>query len=149
MPLTDDAYNAVISGAMIDKDITEDMISSFLDGAQIKLYVMSIAIDRKVRQLGQGLYSEPLEILLGALWKKLEHLAKTRSIRVTDLVAVGWTSNGCKLARDIIGMTKVTEDKFGFSVFQLELTEKDITKSRKRPYKPLLHLISLYKELNL
>lgn len=144
MPLTDDALQLVKKGALKDNDVPADAVVPFVGPANMKMYFMSIAVDPNKPKLGQGLHSTELETLLRGFFAKLSHYARHNKIRVTEIVAVGWTATGRKICEKLFGMNKIGTDKFGNPIFSLTLDDKLKNASM---YGALRRLISDYDEL--
>jgi hypothetical protein len=109
MPVTGECFDLIMHGVKDDADIKAADIVEFHPDRRLRIYLMSVAIDPKLRRDNQGLLQEPLERLVTGFAGKLYHYAVDHGIVVTELVAVGWTTPGRKLC-EALGMTKKGED---------------------------------------
>jgi hypothetical protein len=105
MPLEDDAFAKITSGAMLDNQIPADAIVPYeATDKTVKLYVMSLAIAHDIGGTG-GLLSEPVEMLLDGFFGRLRDHARNRRIRVSEVSAIGWTAEGRRICERLFGMT--------------------------------------------
>ena len=117
MPVEDKLFNRIKqSGDVKDNEITAAELVPFHADQRLKMYLMSIAIDPEARKASQGLFQEHFERLLWGFFDKLIWYAIDCRIRVTELVAVGWTEQGKQLCK-WFHMTEVAEDPFGNPVY--------------------------------
>ena len=140
LPVSKATYELIIANGVEDDQIID--IESF-ESEEVYLYAISIAIDPRIKKPG----ANPLEaeLLLHALFGKLEDLAARKRTRVKAVAAIGWTKNGNRLCTNILGMTKVGEDRAGHPIYQLEIDER----LQSGRYRTLRHFYDRYKELGL
>lgn len=142
MPLTQEAYDKVRKGLLDDNEIEDKHIVPYAPGAEIDIYLMSIAIAKAVRRENDGLLSRPLDKLLNAFVYKLVRYARDKGIIVRRLLAVGWTTQGQKLCAHL-GMDPTGgTDKHGHPIYELELLSSDVMK-KKRLFAGIPKLVSV------
>ena len=145
MPVDDDVFDQIKKGLIQDNEITDEHIVPFVPNQSLKVYLMSIAIAPDVRQLNQGLFQEPFERLINGFIAKLIYYATYQKIKVSELVAIGWTSQGRKLCK-LFGMKEVNRDKFRNPIFWVDLNGQDIL-AKQRMFPAIRKLIEVYKTL--
>ena len=157
MPLEDYAFEGVTSGKMLDNLIPAEAIVPYARDQEIRIYVMSVAIAPNISRAGDGLFSEPLEVMLDAFFGQLRALAERR-IRVREVAAIGWTSEGkrmCErlfamkqtgklqlLAKDAVGNDRAIE----YPIYKSRLDIADIGEPA-RMHRGLRKLMDLYKSM--
>jgi hypothetical protein len=104
MPLRTDVFDEVLSGARTDDKIEPGDIVTYTEGAEVDLYLMSIAIHPSSRRLGEGVDQSGLHRLVFGLTHRLEMLARERRILVKRLGAVGWTDEGRRMCELLVSM---------------------------------------------
>ncbi len=109
MPVTDECFDQIMRGNKDDADIKAADVVAFHPQSKLRIYLMSVAIDPKLRRDSQGLLQEPLERLVTGFAGKLYHYAVDHGIIATEIVAVGWTTPGRKLC-EALGMSRKGED---------------------------------------
>jgi pimeloyl-ACP methyl ester carboxylesterase len=129
MPIIDDCFEKIKTGQIRDNEITSDDIIPFLRDQTMKLYLMSVAIDPSLRRANQGLLQEPLERLVNGFVGKLYYYAVNHRIRVTEIVAVGWTESGRKLC-EAFGMVAEGNDRDGHPIYWMEFGSGPIKTGR-------------------
>lgn len=132
MPLIDETFAKVLAGTVQDPDITPDDLLPFEAGRPLNIYLMSIALSPDLHKLSDGLFAMPLEKLLYGFVDKLISYVLEKGVVVRRLAAVGWTPRGKKLCR-LLGMDRVSEDKFGHPVFELDLLAPGVLDKRLFP----------------
>jgi len=146
MPVQDQCFDRIKEGRVRDNEIVAKDILPFLTDQTLKLYLMSVVIDPALHNAGQGLYQEPFERLITGFVNKLYYYAVNHKIRVTELVAVGWTEPGRRLCQ-ALGMENIGNDNDGNSIFWI-----DFVALRHRPTKIFLpgvkKLLDSYKSLD-
>jgi pimeloyl-ACP methyl ester carboxylesterase len=145
VPVQDKCFERIKAGKLKDNELRADDIKPFLQNQTLKLYLMSIAIDPVIRNASQGLYQEPFERLMSGLINKLYHYAVNCGIRVTELVAVGWTGAGTKLCMEL-GMQIVGEDSDGHPIYWVDLTSNE-QRSVERILPGVQRLLDAYRYL--
>ena len=78
MPLEEDAFEKVTTGAMLDNEVPAESVIPYLSDQSLKLYIMSIAVAPGIARAGEGLLSEPFEMLLDAFFGRLRMHAQVR-----------------------------------------------------------------------
>jgi hypothetical protein len=68
------------------------------------------------------------------------------SIRISELVAVGWTLQGKKLCK-MFGMEEVGKDRFDNPVFWIDLTDPKVLEKRNF-YPAVRKLIEVYQQMS-
>jgi hypothetical protein len=144
MPVTEELFSRIIAGNTNDNEIRADGIEPFTQDAVLRIYLMSIAIAPDLHKTGAGLFHPAFELLLNGFVDKLIYYAHTQRVRVSELVAVGWTPQGKKLCQ-MFGMREVAKDKFGNPVFWINLS-KSLTEKR-RLYPALRRLVHIYRQM--
>jgi hypothetical protein len=129
MPIEDECFDKVKAGKKRDNEITSDDIVAFLPGQRMKLYLMSVAISPSLRRANQGLLQEPLERLVNAFVGKLYYYAVNHRVRVTEVVAIGWTKPGKKLC-EALGMQPVGNDQDGHCIYWLDFNAEPVRSAR-------------------
>ena len=90
MPIEDSLFEQIKRGNPVDDNkISAAEIIPFQSHQRVRIYLMSIGIDPKTRNAGQGLFQEPLEKRPYGFFNKLIDYATSRHIRVSELLAVG------------------------------------------------------------
>ncbi|MFL6390100.1 MAG: hypothetical protein ACJ71U_21680 [Terriglobales bacterium] len=145
MPVNDELFAKLKSGAIEDNEVTADGLEPFTEGAILRMYLMSIAIAPELHRVGPGLLQPAFEQLLNGFIDKLVYYAQTNSVRVSELVAVGWTLQGKKLCR-IFGMDEVGKDRFNNPVFWIDLNDPTVLQKR-RFYPAVRKLIAVYQQM--
>jgi len=147
MPVEDNLFNKIKqSGDVKDNEITAAELVPFHTDQRLKMYLMSIAIDPDARKASQGLFQEPFEKLLWGFFDKLIWYAIDCRIRVTELVAVGWTEQGKQLCK-WFHMTEVAKDPFSNPVYWMSLEPKTLLKE-KRLFAGMERLLKTYAEFD-
>jgi len=147
MPIDDNTFNKIkTSGDVKDNEINASQLLPFHSDQHLKMYLMSIAIDPIARHASQGLFQEPLEKLLWGFFDKLIWYAIDCRIRVTELVAVGWSDEGQRLC-EWFRMKPVTKDPFGNPVYWLKLDPTPLLKE-KSIFPGLKRLLKTYQDLD-
>jgi hypothetical protein len=155
MPLEEDAYDKVTAGTMLDNEIPGEAVVPYLSDQTLKLYLMSVAVAPHTARVGEGLLSEPLEVLLDAFFGRLRELARTRRIRISEASAIGWTTEGMRICERLFSMTKSgvlslkeagtdgTERIIEHPVYKLQLSGTQAAKPA-RMHRGLRKLLDLY-----
>lgn len=144
MPISTVFADALVRGELVDNEIPEDAVREYRRGEAVDLYVMSVAVSRRVRKFNEGLFAEPVERLIGALFEKLIRFAYTRGARVRRIIAVGWTRSGIRLAEDIFRMTATGRDRYGNPTYVLAMEDHA---SIAEAHHSLKHLARAYRDL--
>lgn len=142
MPLTEEAFHGVCSGALVDNQITQDHLVAYDSKREHYLYLMSMAIKPAYRVSDLGLISRAFETLLNGLIDKLISYAQEQ-IRIKEIVAVGWTPEGKKLCRALDMADSGKEDKYGHPIFLLDIAK--MVASDKPGAHSLRELLGMYK----
>lgn len=145
MPLTDDAFERVRAGNLNDNEIRSADVLPFHGPARVRMYLMSIAVAAGARRGGDGLFQEGLEKLLHGFTSKLIWHARNNRVRVTELLAVGWTPEGVRLCR-MLGMADCGRDPSGYPIFSLRLGEAGQPVPKATPW--VRGLLKAYAELD-
>jgi hypothetical protein len=127
MPVDDEIFEKIKTGEVVDNEITEENIIPFIQNQKLKVYLMSIAIAPDARKVNEGLIYLAFEKLMNGYINKLIHYYSTQNIRVTQFLAVGWTTEGRKLC-NLLGMTEIGIDKFGNNIYYLDLEKESLLK---------------------
>jgi pimeloyl-ACP methyl ester carboxylesterase len=120
MPLKEDVYEQVRSGSMTDKDVPASGILPFFGPRQLKIYLMSIAVDPAYRNYGDGLAQRAFERLWNGFIDKLIIAARSQACKVTHILATTWTSEGLAICEHL-GMKRIGADRFGDGIYELNL----------------------------
>lgn len=123
MPLKQSIFNKLKNGEINDNDITSNDIVPFDQHKDIKLYIMSIVIDKSVRKQYSKLYNEPFEVLFSSFLIKILKLLEKHNNYIAELIAVGWTKSGQNLCNHF-GMQPLKYDRFKNPIFYLDLKNK-------------------------
>ena len=147
MPIEENLFEKIKkSGDAKDNDIKASQIIAFRADQRLKMYLMSIAIHPDARNASQGLFQEAFEKLLWGFFDKLIWYAIDCRIRVTELLAVGWTDQGKSLC-EWFRMKKVAVDPFGNPVYWMSLNPKTLLNG-KRLFPGLERLLKTYADLD-
>jgi GNAT superfamily N-acetyltransferase len=120
MPVEDSLYETLKTGKLTDDLVRAEDVAPYVDGKPVKIYLMSIGVERTSRRWGDGLYDVTYVKLVAALIEQLVGYAKFRNIVVTHILAVAWTSAGRQMCQDF-GMSKIGEHKFGHGIYELDV----------------------------
>ena len=145
MPVDDALYEGIRTGQIVDNQVPASGIMPFLGTETVKIYLMSLAIAEKHRRWGDGIMQQGYVQLLTGFLDKLLYYAKNYRIRVTHLLATAWTPEGHRMC-EFFAMTKIGVDRFGDSVFELNL-ETLLSKPRRKISPALRQLLRAYQEL--
>lgn len=137
MPVEDNLYAAIRSGGIPDNGVRASGILPFAEDQSFKIFLMSIAISEESRRWGEGLFQQGYVQLFKGLLYKLTWYARNRSIRVTKVLATAWTDEGHRLCR-LFSMNQVSEDKFGNTIYELDLADPQLNSNRMPALKRLL-----------
>lgn len=141
MPLKHDPFEELKQGRMTDRDVIAMHILPFSYEQRVKLYLMSIATRPDGSQAG-GLLSSAMMKLVSGLFNKLQQLAITKKIVVTELLAVGWRSEGQHLC-ELLGMgAPIGADPYGHPIYWAKLDRALV--SKQRVWSGLRRLIDTY-----
>ena len=147
MPVCDDLFDRIKAGGEIkDNEIKASEVMPFHSDQQLRIYLMSIAIDPGALHASDGLFQDALERLLYGFFYKLMWYAVDRRIRVTELVAVGWTAKGKRLC-EWFGMSEVAKDSFGHPVYWIRLDVETLLK-RRGLFSGMKRLLKTYREID-
>ncbi len=145
MPVENGLYSRIRSGSITDKEVTADGVLPFAGSKEVKVYLMSIAVDERYRRWDQGIYQNAYKQLLSGFLYKLVYYAKHHRCEVTHLLATAWTPEGRKMCR-ILGMEQVGKDRYDDPIFELNL--RDLQKdSASRLMPELRKLLKVYRPL--
>ena len=147
MPVTDSTFQKIKEGHVKDNEIEAEKVQPIAPGSSLKVYLMSVAISRAARNIGQGLFNEAFQKLINGLLDKLIHYAESQNVRLSEVVGVGWTTEGRKLC-EMLGMKEIAKDPFGNPVYWAEFTVKNM-RSKERILPGLRKLLDLYEKLPL
>jgi len=142
------AIENLIQNGIPDNQMTEEVLASSHEPGPLVLCALAIAVDPSVRNIGQGFHDTHVRTLLNGLCFKLEYYARHRRLMVSEIVAVGWTDEGRRICEGILGMRRVAKDRYGHPIFRLSMALDEL-KRKKRPFRPLLKVAKLYRELGL
>jgi len=148
MPLDDSLYNEIRKGKVNDNDVTADSIVPFGENEKnLKIYLMSVAIDEKYRHWGEGLLHQAFVQLITGFLDKLTYYAKRQGIRVTHFLATAWTDEGRRMCK-MLRMNQVGKDRYGDPIFEVELDSllKDGAKKSMPALRQLVRVYSQMKE---
>jgi pimeloyl-ACP methyl ester carboxylesterase len=146
MPMEPDAFARIKRGELEDNEVTADHVAAYQSGEETLLYLMSIAVAADARKLSRGLMNQALEKLLCGLVDKLEYYRVAHGVWVKELVGVGWTPHGRKLAR-LIGMKEIASDRFGNPVLWVDLSSPEFLE-RRHAFHPIKRLAQAYRRRN-
>jgi hypothetical protein len=82
--------------------------------------MMSIAIDGRYRRWGDGIFQQAYVQLITGFLGKLAYYANHHGVYVTHFLATAWTPAGHRICESF-GMAEIGKDKFGDSIFELDL----------------------------
>lgn len=142
MPLRTEIFDEVLNGVRTADQVEPSHIVTYTEGAEVDLYLMSIAIHPDSRRLGEGVDQFGLHRLIFSLTHRLEMLARERRIFVKRLGAVGWTDEGRRLC-ELLGMNEHGTDRFKHPAFLLDLSKP---LQGKRPHRLIRDLKRVYAE---
>jgi hypothetical protein len=145
MPLDDTAYDGVRSGKLADNEILKYNVTPYVSKRSIKVYLMSVAVLEHYRRRGKGTPDGVYERLLTGFFDKLIWYAKRHNVRASHFLATAWTPEGHRICRHF-GMSEVGKDRFGGSIFEVDLNALQGIPIRKVP-PTLRRLIKVYAEL--
>jgi hypothetical protein len=147
MPVEDGIYAKIRGGELLDNAVPAQGIRPFQSNTAVKVYLMSMAISKSERHWGQGvLQSAYLQLLKGFL-DKLIWYSKNERIRVTHFVAAAWTEDGRRMCEQF-AMHPVGSDKFGDTIYELELASIDLSSNIKM-LPALRRLLKTYEDMGL
>jgi hypothetical protein len=141
LPIKCDRFEAIMSRGLPDRDFSPDHIASYRWDTEVCLCPLSIAVHP--RWLAHEDQAVALLRLLGALFKKLEFLARDRGVRVLQVGAAGWTHQGRRLCKTL-EMTEESKDEYGNPVFRLRI-DRDAVYSRRWKFSPMARLMKTYR----
>lgn len=144
MPVTDEAFDAIRSGVLKDNEIKSSAVQSYRKRGGVKVYLMSVVIEPGARRTQDGLLQSACERLIYALAQHWESCAQRFGCRITEVVAIGWTEEGCSLCKHM-GMKKIGEDSLKKPIFSLRLG----TALDRNSFPGFRNLFRVYKELGL
>lgn len=121
MPLSEEAFQAVCNGELVDNEITKSHIVAYESKEEHKIYLMSMAIKPAYRDSDLGLISRAFETLLNGFIDKLIFYAEEHRARIKEIVAVGWTAEGMKLCEALGMENSGGKDRYGNPIFRLDV----------------------------
>lgn len=142
LPVTDEAYELIKADRLPDPDIRPEHIRGYERGAAVKIYLMSIGIAPDVRRLSKGLYKEAFHQLIDAFLDKLIYYARVEGVRVSQLLAVTWTTEGQKLCK-ALQMDQVGVDALNHPMFELSIDGRELSRA-ERKFRKLKDMRLLY-----
>ena len=145
MPVTEETFKVLKSGFLQDNEITCDNLTTYENYSKLKLYFMSIAIDKEIKNFANGLYTEPFEILINGLIWKLYRYAVYKKIIIEEIVAIGWTTPGKRLC-NIFGMKQIGVDKSGHPIYHVDFSTQELQNQRTK-YPIIGKLLSEYQSI--
>lgn len=140
MPVLDEVFDKIANGQLLDHEIQDEYVLPFLKNQNLKIYFLTIAVNPDARKANEGLIFRALEKLINGFVNKLVHYYLHHNIKVTEFVAVGWTSEGRKLC-ELLGMKKTGADKYDNPVYTIDI-EKDKTNFQ---FDSVKSLVALYR----
>jgi hypothetical protein len=143
MPVGETAYAKIRGGTLVDNAITADDIVPYDGSSTIKIYMMSIAVAERYRRWGDGVFQISYMQLLTGFFDKLIWYAKRHRVRVTHLLASAWTPEGRRICQSF-GMAEVGKDRYGDTIFELDL--ETLGRTAKGP-PSLKNLLKAYVQL--
>lgn len=146
IPIEDDAFEKIKNGSLNDNEISAENIVPFVRNQNIKIYLMSIAIAQESRAISEGLIHLAFEKLMNGFVNKLIYYFINNNIRVTQFLAVGWTSEGRKLCR-LMGMQQVGIDHYSNPIYLFDL-ENESQLNNKMILECIKKLIITYKKFS-
>jgi len=121
MPIEDRLYADLRSGNLGDNEVTAEGIVPYIGHRKsLKMYMMSIAIDGRYRRWGDGIFQQAYVQLITGFLGKLAYYANHHGVYVTHFLATAWTPAGHRICESF-GMAEIGKDKFGDSIFELDL----------------------------
>lgn len=144
MPVTDDAFMQICGGKLKDNQIKSSAVRSYKVRGTIKLYLMSVTIEPGARRMQDGLLQSACERLIYALTQHWENCARLFGCRITEIVAIGWTEEGCGLCNHM-GMKQIGTDSLNKPIFSLTLRMVP----KKNVFPGFRSLLRAYEELGL
>lgn len=142
MPVEQDAYERIKRGEVLDNGVQASDVSVFERGQSCRIYIMSLAVGEQYRRWGDGILQEAYVQLVTGFIDKLSYYWRAQGVRVTHLLATAWTPEGEKMCR-LLGMSKVSTDKFGDPTYELDLSALDPTRLPKGKF-ALKRLLATY-----
>lgn len=124
LPVRPEAFDGILVGDLLDRDISPTQVLSYTDNMEVDLYVMSIVIHPDSRRLGDGPEQAAFHRLLFGLIQHLGSLAQQRGIVVRRIGAIAWTDEGVRLC-EIMGMTRTGAEPCGHPAFLIDLHHFD------------------------
>jgi len=116
MPLTDAAFADVLGGTKDDHEVVAADVTPLQGGRDVKLYLMSIAIEPGARVAADGVFQRTWEMLLWATERKLVDAWRKYGTRVAEVCAVGWTVEGQRIC-ELLGLAHRGADKRGNPIY--------------------------------
>lgn len=141
-------FERLMAEGVPDNQLLPASLASTKEAGSLCVCVLSIAVDPGARKLGDGIAASPVRRLLLGFCAKLEFLARHYRLRIEEIGAVGWTDEGRRICESIIRMPKIAEDPLGHAVFRLKLDLQGL-RTQHRPFRPLLKVLELYRDLAL
>jgi pimeloyl-ACP methyl ester carboxylesterase len=129
--------------AMPVTDLYSNIRSGRVAAAQLKIYLMSIAINKEYRRWGDGLFQQAYIQLIAGFLDKLGLYAKRERVKVTHFLATAWTTEGHQICT-YLGMKVVGADRFGETIYELELACPDLLNKKSLP-SALRRLLRMYR----
>ena len=120
MPLKEESFAHVLRGRKDDNEVTPADLMTFQEGGDIRLYLMSIAIDPGARVAADGVYQRTWEMLLWATERKLVDAWRKYGTRIVEVCAVGWTGEGQRIS-ELLGLVKNRVDRRGHPIYSARL----------------------------
>jgi pimeloyl-ACP methyl ester carboxylesterase len=146
MPVEDAVYAGIRSGEITDNRIPASEILPYVGArTEFKLYMMSIAISKQYRRYGEGIFQQPYMRMFSGLIEKLKYYANQHAVRVTHVLASAWRPEGSRICESF-GMTELRKDRYGHTIFELDL---DALRGKpKRKLMPSLRrLLAVYNQM--
>lgn len=144
IPVTERLYDSIRAGSGSDANLPASEVVPFFGEDTIKIYVMSIAIMPEYRRLGDGPFQLAYIQLFSGFVDKLCFYAKTHGLRATHFLTTAWTAEGHNISKHL-GMEPVGADKFGDTIYELNLTSPRLSKEGSLP-KGLKRLLRMYED---
>jgi len=157
MPLTDDVFEKVMTGELLDNQIPGGAVLPYVRDQVLKVYFLSIAVAPPQTFPTRAHYDEAVENLVDALFGQLRMYGSSRGIRVEEVGAIGWTPEGERLSRHHFGMTQTATLKIPETtvagantvehpIFRLKLS-REAAGAPARIHRGLSKLLDTYDEL--
>jgi hypothetical protein len=132
MPVTESLYTSIRNGRISANEISASELVAFFGAGRVKIYLMSIAIRKEYRRWGDGVFQQAYIQLITGFLDKLAFYAKAEGVKATHFLATAWTPEGHQICK-YLGMKVVGADKFGETIYELDLTLPEMANKKGLP----------------